>query len=253
MDLEFSTHESQILVISGASGSGKTTTCYLLEKLFPAKYSHILFDRSRLSRPGEFGSRHVDAEKMYENYQKGLYTNLAMVTHGGLAAVRREDVLNAFRNGKTAVMEFPVEKVSELRKWFPGSLITTIELVAPSEKERLRRLMKDHKYTDERIEGAIYGAGRISSYKSGRDLVLSDVDLVLITECGNFVKVVLKIESYMQIKNTTVMQLKSIESKGIDYVRAFLRFLNNHNQWNRYPSVEGIDKDFIDLFGLEVK
>ena len=50
----------QILVISGASGVGKTTTCALLGMLYPANYVHIPFDRSRASRPGEFGSRHVD-------------------------------------------------------------------------------------------------------------------------------------------------------------------------------------------------
>ena len=42
----------QILVISGASGVGKTTTCALLGMLYPAKYVHIPFDRSRASRPG---------------------------------------------------------------------------------------------------------------------------------------------------------------------------------------------------------
>ena len=61
----------QILVISGASGVGKTTTCALLGMLYPAKYVHIPFDRSRASRPGEFGSRHVDLETMQEKYNAG--------------------------------------------------------------------------------------------------------------------------------------------------------------------------------------
>lgn len=239
-----------ILVISGASGSGKTTTCHLLEKYFPTRYSHILFDRSRKSRPGEFGSRHVDFQTMYKNYQNGLYTNIASVTHGGIVAIRWEDVKHAFTYGRIAVMEFPLEQISSLNQWFPDANITVIELVAPSEKERLRRLIKDHKYTDERIEGSAYGKGRIDAYKKGKLLTVNNHDLTLITERDNLMNTVLKINQYMIIKSFTMDKLIQLERLGIEYVKAFLmryRFVGN-----QYYAFENIDEDFIELFRLQV-
>ncbi len=239
-----------ILVISGASGSGKTTTCHLLEKYFPVRYSHILFDRSRKSRPGEFGSRYVNFETMYKNYQNGLYTNIAPVTHGGFVAIRWEDVRRAFTYGRIAVMEFPLEQISSLKQWFPDANITVIELVAPSEKERLRRLIKDHKYTDERIEGSAYGKGRIDAYKKGKLLMVNNHDLTLITERNNLMNTVLKINRYMIIKSITMDKLMQLEKLGIDYVKEFLmqyRFVGN-----QYYASANIDKDFIELFRLQV-
>ncbi len=239
-----------ILVISGASGSGKTTTCHLLEKCFPMRYTHILFDRSRKSRPGEFGSRHVDFQTMYKNYQNGLYTNIALVTHGGIVAIRWEDVKLAFACGKIAVIEFPLEQISHLKQWFPDANITVIELVAPSEEERLRRLIKDHKYTDERIEGSAYGKGRIEAYKKGNLLTVNNHDLTLITERDNLVNTVLKINQYMLIKSITMDKLMQLDKLGIEYVKAFLKqykFVGN-----QYYASESIDNDFIELFRLQV-
>ena len=129
----------QILVISGASGVGKTTTCALLGFLYPANYRHIPFDRSRASRPGEFGSRHVDLDIMQEKYNAGEYFNIAPVTHGGFAAIRTADIQKAFSEGKIAVLEYPIEQIDLLEKTFPTAEVIGVELVAPSEKERFRR------------------------------------------------------------------------------------------------------------------
>ena len=133
----------QILVISGASGVGKTTTCALLGMLYPTNYVHIPFDRSRESRPGEFGSRHVDLDTMQEKYNSGEYFNIAPVTHGGFAAIRTADIKKAFSEGKIAVLEYPIEQIDVLEKTFPTAEVTGVELVAPSEKERFRRLKQD--------------------------------------------------------------------------------------------------------------
>lgn len=239
-----------ILVISGASGSGKTTTCHLLEKCFPMRYSHILFDRSRKSRPGEFGSRYVDFQTMYKNYQNGLYTNIASVTHGGIVAIRWDEVKRAFAYGRIAVMEFPLEQISNLKQWFPDANITVIELVAPSEKERLRRLIKDHKYTDERIEGFAYGKGRIDAYKKGNLLMVNNHDLVLITERNNLINTVIKINQYMNIASITTKKLTQLEKLGIEYVKIFLKQYSFVG--NQYYASENIDEDFIELFRLQV-
>ncbi len=216
----------QILVISGASGAGKTTTCALLGILYPNNYVHIPFERSRASRPGEFGSRHVDIETMFQKYKSGEYFNIAPVTHNGYAAIRTADIQQAFSEKKVAVIEFPLEQVDVLEKNFPTASVTVVELVAPSEKERLRRLKKDHKYTDQRIESDTYGSGRIERYKDDDLLTLDDHNLVLITERDRLGDTVYAIHRYMQIQKLTLEQLTQIEKKGgVRGVQSFLKSL----------------------------
>lgn len=190
----------QILVISGASGAGKTSTCDLLARMYPDRYVHVPFDRSRASRPGEIGSRPVSVESMLQKYYSGEYFNLAVVTHNGYAAIRTADVDQALCNGKVAVMEFPLEKAEVLEKTFQKTNITIVELVAPTEEERQRRLKKDNKFTDQRIESVEWGAGRIEQYKNGKLLTLYNHDLVLITERGKQKDYVMKIHKFMQIQ-----------------------------------------------------
>lgn len=217
---------NQILVISGASGVGKTTTCALLEIMYPNNYVHIPFDRSRASRPGEFGSRHVNVDDMFQKYNNGEYFNIAPVTHGGYAAIRTTDINQAFTASKVAVIEFPLELVNVLEKNFPQASVTIVELVAPSEKERLRRLKKDHKYTDQRIESDTFGSGRIERYKNDDLLTLDDHNLVLITETGKLGNTVNEIHRFMQVQSLTLAQLSHIEkSGGVKGVQSFLKSL----------------------------
>lgn len=216
----------QILVISGASGVGKTTTCAMLGMLYPAYYVHIPFDRSRESRPGEFGSRHVDLDTMQEKYNAGEYFNIAPVTHGGFAAIRTADIKKAFSEGKIAVLEYPIEQIDVLEKNFPTAEVTGVELVAPSEKERFRRLKQDHKYTDQRIESDKFGSGRIEKYKNDDLLTLDDHNLVLITERDRLGDTVYEIHRYMKIQNLTLSKLQGIEKDGgVSGVRDFLKSL----------------------------
>ncbi len=237
------TKSKQILVISGASGSGKTTTCALLPLLYPKYYAHIPFDRSRASRPGEFGSRHVDLEIMFQKYKDGEYFNIAPVTHNGYAAIRTADINKAFSEDKAAVIEFPLEKIDILEKTFPQASVTVVELVAPSEKERLRRLKKDHKYTDQRIEGNEYGYGRIDRYKDNNLLTIDDHNLVLITERDKLGDTVFSIHRYMQIQKLTLEQLTSFEKEnGSKGVQSFLKSLkvpkNNFSKAENYEILE---------------
>ena len=233
----------QILVISGASGVGKTTTCALLGMLYPANYVHIPFDRSRASRPGEFGSRHVDLDIMQEKYDSGEYFNTAPVTHGGFAAIRTSDIQKAFSEGKIAVLEYPIEQIDVLEKTFSNAQVTGVELVAPSEKERFRRLKKDHKYTDHRIESDKFGSGRIDRYKNDDLLTLDDHNLVLITERDRLGDTVYEIHRYMKIQTLTLSKLQKIEKDdGISGVQSFLKSLrvpkHDYTQSEHYEFLE---------------
>ena len=212
----------QILVISGASGVGKTTTCALLGMLYPAKYVHIPFDRSRASRPGEFGSRHVDLETMQEKYNAGEYFNIAPVTHGGFAAIRTADIKKAFSEGKIAVLEYPIEQIDILEKTFPTAEVTGVELVAPSEKERFRRFDR---------------------YKNDDLLTLDDHNLVLITERDKLGDTVYEIDRYMRIQTLTLAKLQEVERLGgISGVQKFLKSLrvpkHNYTESEHYEFLE---------------
>jgi len=233
---------NQILVISGASGVGKTTTCAMLGTLYPNIYTHIPFDRSRPSRPGEFGSRQVSVEDMFKKYNAGEYFNIAPVTHNGYAAIRTSDINQAFNKGKIAVLDFPLEHVDILEKSFPKASVTVVELIAPSEKERLRRLKKDHKYTDQRIESDKFGHGRIEKYKNNDLLTLDDHNLVLITETNKLGNTVKEIHNFMQIQSLTLSQLKDIEKSGTKSVQNFLDSIKierlDHSNSENYEFLE---------------
>ena len=236
----------QILVISGASGAGKTSTCDWLARMYPDRYVHILFDRSRESRPGEIGSRQVSVEFMLQKYYSGEYFNLAVVTHNGYAATRTADVYQALYNGKVAVMEFPLERVSDLEKTFQKTNITIVELVAPAEEERHRRLKKDNKFTDQRIESVEWGAGRIKQYKNGELLTLYNHDLVLITETGKQKDYAMKIHKFMKIQSLTPIQLANIEKSGIKAVHNLLKTVEMGK--HEYLKSDNIDRELIELF-----
>ena len=215
---------NHILVISGASGSGKTTTCALLEILYPNNYVHIPFDRSRASRPGEFGSKHVNIDTMFKKYYNGEYFNIASVTHNGYAAIRTANIIQAFKKNKIAVIEYPLEQIDILEKNFLNTYITVVELVAPSEQERFRRLKKDHKFTDQRIESSQFGSGRIDRYKNEGLLNLNDHNLVLITERNRIRETVYIINRYMKIQSLTLEKLSTLEKLyGIKGVQNLLK------------------------------
>ena len=211
--------------------------------LYPANYVHIPFDRSRASRPGEFGSRHVDLDTMHEKYNAGEYFNIAPVTHGGFAAIRTADIKKAFSEGKIAVLEYPIEQIDVLEKTFPTAEVTGIELVAPSEKVRFRRLKQDHKYTDHRIESDKFGSGRIDRYKNDDLLTLNDHNLVLITERDRLGDTVYEIDRYMRIQTLTLSKLQEVEKLGgISGVQKFLKSLrvpkHDYTQSEHYEFLE---------------
>ena len=235
-----------ILIVSGASGSGKTTTCAMLENMYPSEYVHVPFDRSRAARPGEFGSRQVTLESMFEKYHNGEYFNLAQVTHGGYSAIRTADVNQVFNEGKVAVLEFPLESVGELEQAFQGSNISIVELIPPSEEERFKRLKSGHKFTDQRIESDQWGAGRLDRYKGGNLLTLDDHDLTLITETNRLDETVQRIHKFMQVQRLTPMHLTDIEKQGPEAVKNLLRAVNiGGHDCLKSGSLEKVDKEFF--------
>jgi hypothetical protein len=163
---------------------------------------------------------------MFDKYHAGEYFNIAPVTHNGYAAIRTSDITKAFSDGKIAVIEYPLEQIDVLEKNFPNAEVTVVELVAPSEKERFRRLKKDHKYTDHRIESDKFGSGRIDRYKNDDLLTLDDHNLVLITERDKLGDTVFEIHRYMKIQTLTLEKLQKLEKDGgVNGVQKFLKSL----------------------------
>ena len=180
---------------------------------------------------------------MHEKYNAGEYFNIAPVTHGGFAAIRTADIKKAFSEGKIAVLEYPIEQIDVLEKTFPTAEVTGIELVAPSEKERFRRLKQDHKYTDHRIESDKFGSGRIDRYKNDDLLTLNDHNLVLITERDRLGDTVYEIDRYMRIQTLTLSKLQEVEKLGgISGVQKFLKSLqvpkHDYTQSEHYEFLE---------------
>ena len=149
---------------------------------------------------------------MHEKYNAGEYFNIAPVTHGGFAAIRTADIKKLFQKEKLLYLNIQQNKLM-YQKNFPTAEVTGIELVAPSEKERFRRLKQDHKYTDHRIESDKFGSGRIDRYKNDDLLTLNDHNLVLITERDRLYDTVYEIDRYMRIQTLTLSKLQEVENQ----------------------------------------
>ena len=224
-----------ILIISGASGVGKTTTVNLLQEMYPQTYSVIPIDMNRKLRVGEIGRRVVETATMYTKQQNGEYIGFQIVNGDVLVGTCKKDIQQALNLNKIVLMDFPLEKVIDIEKTFPNTDITVIELVPPSQEELHNRLKNDGRYKGLRVD---IGVEKLKQYKRG-DLV-GLYDYALITETHKQKEIVEKIHQFMQIQCITPKQLSNIEKH--DSIQKFLESIPSIKK-NTYST--DIDKNMI--------
>ena len=227
-----------VLLISGASGVGKTTTVNMLGSAYPQVYSTMLIDMNRQLRPGEIGRRVIDTETMHQKQNNGEYLGFSIVNGNVLVGNRISDIEQAFKEGKIVLMDLPFEKVRAVLKVFPHADISIVELVPPSQDELHRRLKNDGRYTGLRVD---IGVEKLKCYKQGNFVGL--YDCALITETGKQKEIIEKIHQFMSIQCITPAQLANIEKHGASAVSAFLK--SKVLPVSAYTEKSGIDKSMI--------
>lgn len=134
------------LIVSGPSGTGKSTVCEKLKRLEPdLKFSISCTTRS--PRPGELNGKEyhfILEEEFRSNIDKNLFIEHAAV-HGNLYGTLRSEIIDRVTSGEDVLLDIDVQGAMQIKKYAENDEILKkcIEMVfigPPNFKELEKRL-----------------------------------------------------------------------------------------------------------------
>lgn len=128
-----------MVVISGPSGVGKSTTCRRLCAVVPAEFSVSWTTRPR--RPGEEDGRdyrYVDATTFDRLLAEKGFVEHAEV-YGHRYGTPRAPLDEALRTGRTIILEIDINGARQVRQALPDALL--VFLLPPTLEEQARRIL----------------------------------------------------------------------------------------------------------------
>jgi guanylate kinase len=142
-------HPPQLIVISAPSGAGKTTLCQRLLKDFADRLTLSISSTTRAPRGTEehgkeyFFLSRPDFEKQI---QAGRFAEHALV-HGNYYGTSKQVIEDAFKAGKSVLLDIDVQGSASLRKAFPRSCYTVF--IAPPSLQTLEQRLRARKTDSE--------------------------------------------------------------------------------------------------------
>jgi len=135
-----------LLVVSAASGAGKTTLCQALLEADP-RFSRAVTCTTRLPRPGErpgVDYHFLGTDDFQHRLAQGEFLEHATV-HGALYGTLRSEVVDRLRRGTDVLLNIDVQGAASVRAAGErdtelGRALVSVFLVAPSRAELERRL-----------------------------------------------------------------------------------------------------------------
>lgn len=174
-----------ILVISGPSGSGKSSLCKVLLK----EFKNAFFSVSTTTRPmreGEEEGVHyhfVNTEEFRKEIDNGDFLEWAEV-HGNYYGTSKKKVTAALKKGKLVLFDIDVKGFENIKKAYP-EITTSVFVTTPSQKILKERLESRGSDSDEsvhrRILHAVNEMSRLHEYEYliiNEDLDKSAKDMV---------------------------------------------------------------------------
>ena len=162
VDGDASAETPHLLVLSGPSGTGKTTLVNQLLEHSPIPLRKTVSATTRAPRAGE---RHgedywfLDAREFARRRQAGEFLECAEVHgSGNWYGTLRSEIEDAGREGRWALLEIDVQGAMSVIHEFPGAL--TIFLKTPSAEEYERRLRSRGTESEEVIRRRLQTAER---------------------------------------------------------------------------------------------
>lgn len=130
-----------LLIVSGPSGTGKTTLCARLSNEQEASYSISCTTRS--PREGEVDGDHyhfLTREQFKQRVSEGDFLEYAEV-HGNFYGTLKSEVLDHIENGADVVMDIDVQGADQIRACQDPAIQTALVdlFVMPPTKEELRQ------------------------------------------------------------------------------------------------------------------
>lgn len=164
-------HEKGLLfVISGASGTGKTTLCHFLQENFNLFFSISMTTRS--PRPNEVEGRDylfVSEKKFKDLISENAFFEYAQV-HNNYYGTPKQAILQSLGEGKNVLLDIDVQGALQVKKSLPEAIL--IFLMAPSIEELRKRLESRATDSQDIIEKRIQKANDEIAMKSNYDYVV---------------------------------------------------------------------------------
>ena len=168
-----STIEGITFIVSAPSGTGKTTTCRMLQERMPdLKFS--ISHTTRSPRDGEKEGKDyffISENEFKEKIARGAFLEWAKV-HNQYYGTAQENITRHRKNGDNIILELDVQGVESLRKMnFSGIFVF---ILPPSLKELTRRLRNRGTENEDSFQKRIaVGKNEIKKY-SMYDFVLTN-------------------------------------------------------------------------------
>lgn len=164
-----------ILVISGPSGSGKSSLCNILMK--EVKHAHFsLSTTTRPIREGEEEGVHyhfVGLDEFKKDIDSNGFLEWAEV-HGNYYGTSKKKVLSALKKGKLVIFDIDVQGFERIKKQYPD-ITTSVFITTPSQEILQERLMGRGSDAIEAVQRRILHAVNEMGH-------LDDYDYVIVNE-----------------------------------------------------------------------
>ena len=185
---------SQLIVLSGPGGTGKTTVARrLLErKNLPLEIS--VSATTRMPRPGEVDGVHyhfLSREEFDRRRQRGEFVECAEV-FGNFYGTLRSELESRLSRGRSVLLEIDVQGALEIKRQFPEAVLIFLKTPSMDEYERRLRLRAtdDEQAIRRRLEGARQELARADAYdyevvNDQLDQAVRDIEAILCEAGGN--------------------------------------------------------------------
>jgi guanylate kinase len=165
----------KLLVISAPSGAGKTTLCHKLLKDFPG----LVLSISSTTRAPRGQEKHgleyffLRPEEFEAQIKANRFAEWAKV-HGNYYGTSKDVIEQAFKNGKTVLLDIDVQGAASLRKSYPIECYTIF--IAPPTLQALESRLRARKTdTEETIQKRIRNAAEeMKAMTSFDQIVIND-------------------------------------------------------------------------------
>ncbi len=149
----------KLVVVAAPSGAGKTTLCSLLLREFPDQFVLSISSTTRSPRPNEQNGREyhfLSVPAFKELIQKNRFAEWAMV-HGNYYGTAKDTIEDAFRRGKSVILDIDVQGAANLKTAFPDRFVS-IFVAPPDLKELEKRLRNRGTESEESLQRRLENA-----------------------------------------------------------------------------------------------
>jgi guanylate kinase len=139
----------QLIVISAPSGAGKTTLCQRLLRDLPEQLTLSISSTTRAPRGEERHGREyffLDRAEFERQIHAKKFAEWALV-HGNYYGTSKQVIDDAFKAGKSVLLDIDVQGAASLRKAYPRSCYTIF--IAPPSLQTLEQRLRARKTDSE--------------------------------------------------------------------------------------------------------